>query len=314
MLRLLATAALLVGCGPSVPARTTVTSSAADVSAVEALAPVTRPPEELEQDPLEGVVSVEQAPDRRGGRLIVRSPPDNPTPNVPSSFRRDVEGGFGADDERVWVGAELPDYIELVDEALELTLVDAVNTGFVATYRAPYGSKSCPSETSGICASSVVHYAPTGKVLWRYQLESLLPRKDKLEVRDIRYKSPILYFNHACPSGAKPDEVCDVVVAMDTQTSKIVWRSKAHASTSRLLVFDDYIVAAARSQLGKSGIVLIRRSDGEVLDRSATAFLATHLEAESAGVVMARDVVGASVRLQVVEGARLAPVPSAAVR
>src|SRR5690606_2705666 len=111
-----------------------------------------------------------------------------------------------------------------------------------------------------------VLYSPTGKKLWRYALAGFLERPSGLEIRDVHYQDGALYLNQSCQGGAR-DPVCDRIIAVDTGTGELAWRSPPDSSTYRFDVLDTHIVGH-----GRTSVVVLDRGTGAALDRRSVPF------------------------------------------
>jgi hypothetical protein len=286
-------------CGPATPPRTVVTSSAAEVSAAEGVGEQARPDQEPSPDERdEGQDSQDKETGaRQGGNLIVRSPPDTRTTRAAVGFRRDVEGAPLLGQERTWVGIEVPDFIDLTDESRELTTLDTGAEGYLAVYRDPVGAESCPSDDDSTCKVSVVLYSATGKKLWSYQLEKYLERTTNLQVFDVRYHPPYLFFNQSCPGDKKADPVCGRLIAVDTRESKLHFRSSKNTSAGPIVTTESVIITSAPRGKGAQ-LSTLAISDGSPLSNLKLAIAPVALEVDADGKITITDATGASATAQ----------------
>jgi hypothetical protein len=285
------------GCGPSKPPRTVVTSSAADVSAAEGVAD--NPPPEREQgdEPEPDPEAEQQQGVRRGGNLVVRSPVDNRTTTAAVGFRRHVEGPVLLGQERTWVGIEVPDFVDLVDETRELTTLDTTQEGYLAVYRDPLGGPSCGSDSESTCKVSVILYAATGKKLWSYDLRKYLARDDNLKVYDVRYQPPYMFFNQTCPKPKNGDRECGRMIALDTRESKLHFKTNGRVSAGPIVLTESAIITAVPS--GKGGkLSSLAISDGSPLSTLNLSVVPVALEVDAEGTVTATDATGKTARAQ----------------
>jgi len=278
------------------------------VSATETLPPPTSsfPGDDEAAEP--GFVDAERA-ERRGGDLVVRSPPDAATPNRQSLFRRHVEGELGVGSARVWVGPVVPDFVSLTDRSAELTLLDATSSGLLAYYRDPVGASSCGYDSLSSCRAVATLYAADGNATWRLELDEILPRQRNLDIRDLSFGESVLYFNQACMQPSKEDKACDRLVAVDPSADRVLWRSDSFTATSRFLVLEDVIVSAAKGVNLPGSAVLLERATGRTLHRIELEKLPTRLEVGQEGVIELNTLSGPLVRLKVVDGRQLAQLP-----
>ncbi len=117
-----------------------------------------------------------------------------------------------------------------------------------------------------------------GKVRFDLSLKDFHPRKNHLEVQDIRLVDGVLYFNEAWQTYSKEaGGKCSYMVALDPFKKKVLWRSKPLVSNFRLLVHGDYIVTGYGFTKEKKRLYVLRRSDGKVVFK-------TRLVAEQAGL------------------------------
>jgi len=300
----LALLVIATACG-STPPRTVVTSSAAEVSDTEG-GRLEAPEPTVPEPPIEEVAS-EGASIRRGGDLIVSDPPTKSSGAGSSTFRRSVEGPPGAGQERVWVGIRVPAFVELTDGTRELTLLDPTSDGFLALYRDPVGASSCDADSGSNCSCTTVLYAPNGKKLWRYELDEVLPRAEGFEIRDLRYADGVLYINQSCTISNGDD--CNRVVAIDTRTSKPLWRSSAGTSSHRLLIADQLLLATVATTVG-GALISLSRKDGHTLQRLPLALSPAGLERAADGEVVVTGTQGKTIAWRLGQDDRLQPAPT----
>jgi hypothetical protein len=209
-------------------------------------------------------------PVRQAGDLTVEAPPRPPSERFGARLRNHVDGGLSKGSPRVWVGPQVPWFVPLMEGQAELFLLDRVGDEFMAFYREPYGASSCGLGDDANCHYLVRLYDIEGQVRWSVALHELLSAPTYLEVQDIRWADGTLYFNEACQSyasGAKGR--CSALVAYDPMTQRIRWRTRPLVSNGLFLVHGDYIVAGYGFTAERDFIHVVRRSDGEIVQRLA---------------------------------------------
>jgi len=293
---------MATACG-STPPRTVVTSSAAEVSDTEGPR-IDAPEPTVPEEPVTEVAADERQI-RRGGDLVVSDPPIKPSNPGASTFRRSVEGPMAAGQERIWTGSRVPEFVELTDGTRELTVLDSTSDGFLAYYRDPVGASSCDADSVSNCSGTAILYAPTGKRQWRYELDELLPRAEGLEIRDLRYADAILYVNQSCTVAG--GDACDRVIAIDTRSSKPLWRSPPATSSHRLLVANDVLIATTGSSAGGS-LSVLSRQDGSALQRLPVSVTPADLERSANGEIVVTGTQGKTLRWRFGRNGRLQPV------
>jgi hypothetical protein len=222
-----------------------------------------------------------QAPSNRGaldGMFCsplddTRSPPLDPQPG---RLRSHVTGSLSADPRRMsgrsWNGDEVPGFIPRTLGTLELFLLDAADSGYLAFYREPYNLKSCQLAGARNCAYEAQHYTRGGRMIWRLSLNELLSRADHLEIQDIRLAGGVLYFNEACQSYAQEAEGrCSALVAVDPVARKVLWRTTPLVSNSRFVVRGCYLVAGYGFTAEADHVFLVSRGTGQVLQEVPVA-------------------------------------------
>lgn len=207
-------------------------------------------------------------PIRTAGDLTVHAPPrERPDPFV-GRLRSHIDGGLSKGSPRTWVGPQVPGFVPLMHDTMELFLLDRVGDEFLAFYREPYGAGSC--DTGGVtnCRYFARLYDLEGNELWAVALDELLSATTQLEIQDVRYADGTLYFNEACQSyssGAKGK--CSALVAYDPQSRELRWRTKDLVSNGRFLIHGDYIISGYGFTGEKDYVFVVSRADGSIVQR-----------------------------------------------
>ena len=213
--------------------------------------------------------SVFAPPERRGGSLLVRTPPDRVKRTFLGRLRSHTDGSLSAGARRVWVGRPVPGFVALTDNTAELTLLDDAPDGeLFALYRDPYGASSCSLNDQTNCRFVVKLIGNCGEERWSLHLNQFMSRTSYLELQDVRLHDGIVYFNEACQSySSRVKGKCSALLAVDPKTKKLLWRSKHLVSNGRFLVHGDYIVTGYGFTAERDAVYVLRRSDGKVMQR-----------------------------------------------
>jgi hypothetical protein len=208
-------------------------------------------------------------PERTGGDLVVRNPPERSTRSFLGRLRSHTEGSLSRGSQRVWVGPPVPGFVPLTDNTAELTLLDATPGGeFLAMYRDPYGASSCTLDDLNNCRFTVKLFGDCGELRWSVALNDFMSRQTYLEMQDVHLHDGTLYFNESCQSySRKVKGRCSALVAVDPASNKLLWRSKHLVSNGRFLVHGDYIISGYGFTAEPDAVYLVRRDDGKVLQR-----------------------------------------------
>ncbi|MFO0659523.1 MAG: hypothetical protein U0165_06805 [Polyangiaceae bacterium] len=209
---------------------------------------------------------------RRGGGLVVASPPARPTANDTTGkrFRTHVRGSLSMPAMREWVGGEVPGFVVLSAGNRELFLLDEAKDGLFALYREPYGGTSCQLGQMRNCSFGVVLYACDGSTKFKMILDPLLSRTDHLEIQDIRYIDGIVYFNEACQTFSKEaGGKCSSLVALDPNKSSVLWRTDPLVSNGLITDAGRYLIVSYGFDKEKSFVSLVQKSNGQVAAKLA---------------------------------------------
>lgn len=220
---------------------------------------------------------------RQGGHLIVESPPRS----KPERWLRLRTHRGPADSNGIshWEGPEVPSFVPLTAGNMELDLLDAIPGGYMAMYR-KFTATLGPNDPY-----EVRLYSCGGQSLANLSLNSLMSRRDQLEVQDVRYADRVVYFNEACQSYSRDaGGRCSALVAADPFTGRRLWRTQNLVSNSVFKVVGSYIIAGYGFTAEKDYVRVIRRSDGKVLDTKAMP--SSHFELEIRGDVADLEVGG----------------------
>jgi len=205
---------------------------------------------------------------RKGGDLIVESPPRAEERMPGGRLRNHVKGALSSGSQRLWVGPDVPPFVFITGGTRELFLLDESPEGYFAFYRDPYNAGSCTLRESKNCSYGVAFFDCSGKQRWLFLLEPLLSRPDRLEVQDIRYDGGVLYFNEACQSYSRDaGGRCSSLVAVDPMTQKVLWRTPPLTSNNEFLVTDKYIISGYGFTDEPDALFIVRRSDGKIMQR-----------------------------------------------
>lgn len=208
-------------------------------------------------------------PVRTAGDLTVHAPPREPRdPSFVGRLRAHTEGSLSLGSARTWVGPQVPGFVVLLEDTMELFLLDRVGDEFMAFYREPYGAGTCDTGTDSVCRYFVRLYDIEGNEMWGVPLHDLLSAKAHLEVQDVRYADGTLYFNEACQSySSEAKGKCSYLVAYDPKAKEVRWRTKNLVSNGRFLIHGDYIVAGYGFTAEKDFIYVVSRNDGSILQK-----------------------------------------------
>ncbi len=204
---------------------------------------------------------------RTGGSLTVHAPPKKSTRTFLGRLRSHTDGALSATSKRVWTGPQVPGFVPLTEGTMELFLLDHQPDGsFLAFYRDPYGAGSCTLGDHRNCDYAATLFAHCGEVRWSIALSDLLSRPDRLEIQDIRLGDGTLYFNEACQSYSKEAKgKCSALVAVDPDTTQVLWRTPNLVSNGRFFIADDYIVSGYGFTAEKDKLRVVRRTDGKIM-------------------------------------------------
>lgn len=207
--------------------------------------------------------------ERRAGDLVVHAPPDAAKdPSFRGRLRAHTEGALSRGETRTWVGPSVPGFIPLVLDTAELFLLERDGEVDVALYRDPYGASSCNLDSPNNCRFVVRGFREC-QPIYTLELRDYLSRKDHLEVQDLRVVDGIAYFNEACQSYSRSaGGKCSALLAVDTTSGKLLWRTKPRVSNNRFLVLDRYIISGYGFTAEPDALFVIRRSDGQVMHRA----------------------------------------------
>jgi hypothetical protein len=200
--------------------------------------------------------SVQQPLDREGGGTRLRS---------------HVDGSLSGADNRRWTGDPVPRFIPTKIDALELFLLDDADGGHLAFYREPYDVGSCPLSGHANCGYEARFYKDK-RLIWSLHLNDFLSREDYLEIQDIRLAGGVLYFNEACQSYASGvGGKCSSLVAIDTRTRQVLWRTSNLVSNNRFLVRGCFVVAGYGFTAERDFVHLVDRRTGVVAQKVAVS-------------------------------------------
>ncbi len=226
-------------------------------------------------------------PVRRAGTLLVEEPPRAATASdTPKRMRSHVEGGLAQGSERVWVGPSVPSYIPLQVDTTELFLLDLADEGHFVLYRDPYGASSCSLGTDKNCRYEARFYRAGGRLSWTMGFETLWSRLEHLEIHDIQLSGGVVYFNEACQSYSRSaGGKCSSLVAVDPKQGQVLWRTEPLMSNHRFLLLEDVIIAGYGFTAEVDYLHLLRRSDGELLDRKRLRSAPVDIQRDSDGEI-----------------------------
>lgn len=205
---------------------------------------------------------------RRAGDLTIEAPPREPEREFIGRLRSHVEGSLSKGSPRVWVGPQVPGFVPLMEDTMELFLLDRVGDEFMAFYRDPYGASSCDLSGNTNCSYYVALYDVEGQPRWTFDPNEHLSRGTRLEVQDVRYADGTLYFNEACQSYSREAKgKCSALLAYDPEAGALRWRTRHLVSNGEFLVHGDYIVAGYGFTAEPDFIYVVRRKDGKIMHK-----------------------------------------------
>ncbi|MEM9456790.1 MAG: hypothetical protein AAGF11_21615 [Myxococcota bacterium] len=208
-------------------------------------------------------------PLRTAGDLTVHAPPREPDDAFGGGrLRSHIEGALSKGSPRVWVGPQVPGFVPLMEDSMELLLLDRVGDEFMALYRDPYGASSCGLGDEANCDYFVRLFDLAGNERWSVDPNALLSRATYLEIQDIRYADGMLYFNEACQSYSR--EVggkCSALLAYDPAAGELRWRTRPLVSNGEILVHGDYIVTGYGFTNERDYVFVVRRRDGKIMQK-----------------------------------------------
>lgn len=247
-------------------------------------------------------------PSRVAGSLVVESPPRPPKPPFGARLRSHIDGSLTASSPRIWVGPDVPSFVQLTAGTLELFLMDkvriaaagdAAEDGFLAFYRDPYGASSCDLSSPANCSFGAALYHCSGKLQWVLGLNAFMSRTDRLEVQDIRFDAGALYFNEACQSYSKEaNGRCSSIVAVDTAAKKLLWRSPPLTSNGMFVVAGKHLITGYGFTAEPDFLFVLKRSDGSIAQRIPVATGPQRIELESPAEVVVELYDGAQLRFK----------------
>ncbi len=179
---------------------------------------------------------------------------------------------------KVWVGPDVPAFVQLAAGTLELSLLDPVHVGapaegastdaFLAFFRDPYGASSCALSGAANCTYGAALYHCSGKLLWVLTLNAFLSKPERLEVQDIRYDRGVLYFNEACQTYSKEaGGQCSALIAVDPALKKVLWRTPHLTSNNVFTVTERYLITGYGFTAEPDFLYIVRRTDGTIAQR-----------------------------------------------
>ncbi|MCA9710926.1 MAG: hypothetical protein KDK70_34110, partial [Myxococcales bacterium] len=224
---------------------------------------------------------------RQAGDLTVEAPPREPSDAFfGGRLRTHVDGALSKGSPRVWIGPQVPGFVPLTEETMELFLLDRAGDEFMAFYRDPYGASSCGLGDDANCSYRVVIYDLEGNRRWVVDPNPHLSRPSYLELQDVRYADGMLYFNEACQSyssGAKGK--CSALVAFDPQAGEVRWRTRPLISNGEIFVHGDYIVSGYGFTGERDFLYVVRRRDGKIMHKVSVPTAASHFELTDDGLL-----------------------------
>ncbi len=244
----------------------------------------------------------------------MHSPPRARSQDFAGRLRTHVEGGLARGMERVWVGIEVPAFVDIAVGTQELFLLDETADGLLAVYRDPYGAGTCDTGGGRNCAYTIRMHARDGTTAWALDTGPLVSRTDQIEIQDVRYEGGTLYFNEACQSyssGARGR--CSSLVAVEPRAGRVLWRTPPLTSNNVFLVLPTYVVCGYGFTSEPDHLFVVRRTDGRVVHRTRLRSAHEALTLVEPTILEARIYPGQVVRfrLEGFEGARPRLVPIA---
>jgi hypothetical protein len=148
-------------------------------------------------------------------------------------------------------------------------LLDRVDGGYLALYREPYGGRSCQLGNDTNCDYEVRLFDCSGQLLSTLDLNAFMSRRQHLEVADVRFADGIVYFNEACQSDSwQAGGRCSSLVAVDSRSRKLVWRTAPKVSNNVFLLGGRYLITGYGFTGETSSLFLVARDTGRVVRRS----------------------------------------------
>jgi hypothetical protein len=168
--------------------------------------------------------------------------------------------------DHLWVGPDVPAHVPLEIGDAELDLLDpAEGGGLTALYR---GAPGRCGDGYQNCEALLVRFDASGNERDRTSLRSRFPRRDHIEVQDVRVVDGVALYNEACPTYSRDaGGRCSQLVALDLASQKVLWRTPFLTSNSEIHVVGPYVVTAYGFTGEPTTVRVVRRSDGVVLDR-----------------------------------------------
>lgn len=229
-------------------------------------------------------------PVRTEGDLTVHAPPKEPRdPGFVGRLRSHTEGSLTKGSPRTWVGPQVPGFVALLVDTMELFLLDRVGDEFVAFYREPYGAGGCDTGSGNNCRYMARLYDIDGKEQWSVMLHDLLSSSSQIEIQDMRYADGTLYFNEACQSySSGAGGKCSALVAYDPVAKEVRWRTKHLVSNGRFLVHGDYVVTGYGFTSEKDFLYVVSRNDGSIMQQIPLRKSAETIEIADDGLLEVR--------------------------
>ena len=113
----------------------------------------------------------------------------------------------------------------------------------------------------------VIHLNEKKQLFWNIRLRDIVREKQYI-VDDIRYESPILYFNAACPSYAKEQKnKCSTLYAYDTKNKRLLWHSRYLTSRNIFILTDKLVITGYGFTAEPDYLYILRKTDGKVLKK-----------------------------------------------
>ena len=195
----------------------------------------------------------------------MHAPPQARSDFITGRLRSHIEGGLSKGSSRVWVGPQVPGFVVLMEDSMELFVLDRVGDEFLAFYRDPYGANSCDLSGDANCHFFARLYDIEGNTVWERPLHDALSATHYLEIQDVRYEGGTLYFNEACQSYSRQVKgKCSSLVAMDPSTGEVLWRTQPLVSNGEFLVHGDYIVSGYGFTDERDHVFVVSRQDGSI--------------------------------------------------
>ncbi len=218
-------------------------------------------------------------PVRTYGDLTVHQPPQARTEDPRGKMPSDQQGSLRMGEPRLWVGPEVPAYVPIGFDTLELLRLLPAEGGLLAVYREPYargpGQPGCAAEAMWQnCKQQARFYRADGNLGWTVDFSAQFPRKDHLVVFDTLLDGKTLYYNESCQTYAKDARgKCSLVVAVDVSGAapKQRWRSAPLVSNAPIVKRGPWLLTGYGFSAEKHYLSVIHAASGKLATKVTVA-------------------------------------------